>query len=240
MDKLSKNVLEKIKENNVKPLPKWEFLLKKYFILAVFTINLILGSFGFSLTIYLISNNEVLTDTSLASNLGELLVFSIPFVWILFTIFCIFVAYYNFKHSEEGYKYSIFKVMLISIGISIILGFAINFSGISGKLNTIFDQNIPIYSHTVDLRSQVWMRPEEGYLSGTIKKINLESNTIEILDLNNQVWEISIKDAFIKGRVKVQNNEKIKILGKETSDTTFNATEIRPWMGQNNQNGMSN
>lgn len=231
MNKLTKNVIEQIKNKNIKPVPKWEFMLKEYFINGLFVVNLIVGSIGFAITLYILTNNEEVIDGLPNTDIIQWLIFSVPFVWILITIFFIVTAYYNFKHTIEGYKFSVARILLVNIFITFLIGIALTFTGTSEKLNNVFTTNIPYYNNIFDLRGQMWMRPNEGYLAGSITSTDNINDNIIIRDLNGKEWVVDINDAIIKGRVVIQENEKIKIIGKLTNPSDFHAIEIRPWSG---------
>lgn len=231
MVKISKKVLEKIKKKNIHPIPKWQFMLKDSFVWSLFGINLILGSIGFAIIIFLLVNNDSVLDFSLTKNIWQWFVLSIPVVWILLTLGFFFVAFYNFKNTEEGYRYSVGKKVLLNVGITVLLGLMLYFSGLSERLNNIFVESIPFYTNALDLRQEVWMRPQEGYLSGTILEIDQDKEEMLLRDLDGKVWSIGYVDALVKMRVILEVGEKIKMLGNMSSDTRFDATEIRPWEG---------
>lgn len=234
MEEVTKNTLQKIKQEKIKPIPKWRFLLKDSLVWGLFVLNLIFGSIGFAISLYILSNNDVVLESSLATNAWEWMIFSIPIAWILLTILFVFIAYYNFKHTKGGYRFTVVKIFLMNIVVSIVLGAIINGFGLSQKLNTVFSDNIPFYNHTMDLRSEVWMRPESGYLAGSIVEINLDTKSFKLEDLNGKTWDISYSNATVRGRVSLQVGEEIKLVGKQLSTKTFDASEVRPWMG----NGM--
>lgn len=235
MEEVTKNTLQKIKKENIKPIPKWQFLLKDSLVWGLFVLNLILGSIGFAISLYILGNNDVILDSSLVTNAWEWIILSIPVAWILLTVFFLFIAYYNFKHTSGGYRFTVVKIFLMNLVVSIVLGVVINGFGLSQKLNTMFSDNIPFYNHTMDLRSEVWMRPESGYLAGTIVDINLDTKILKIEDLNGKSWTISYSEATVRGRVSLQVGEEIKIVGKIVSDSLFEASEIRPWAGNGRQ-----
>ena len=235
MEEVTKNTLQKIKKENIKPIPKWQFLLKDSLVWGLFVLNLILGSIGFAIALYLLTNNDILLDSSLVTNVWEWLILSIPIAWILLTALFLFIAYYNFKHTSGGYRFTVVKILLMNIVVSIVLGVLINGIGLSQKLNTIFSDHIPFYNHTMDLRSEVWMRPESGYLAGTIVDINSDTKILKIEDLKGMVWDIPYRDAIIKGKVVLELGEEIKIVGKILPTNVFEAFEIRPWAGNGRQ-----
>jgi len=54
MKNISGEVLKKIKDNSIKPKPRWYFVTKNYFIWSLFAISITLGSFAFSMVIFMI------------------------------------------------------------------------------------------------------------------------------------------------------------------------------------------
>ena len=231
MGKTSKKVLEKIKKEEIKPIPKWHFMLKESFIWSLFVLSTILGSVGFGIVLYLLNNNDVLQDKTLVSNFWERIIFGIPFAWILLTLFFILVAYYNFKNTEEGYRFNVARIFLLSLLVSFLLGGILYTTKLSEKLNNLLTDNIPYYTHTMDMRNRIWMRPEDGYLAGKVKSINEKEKILILTDLNGQEWKVNYVDATVRGRVHLIEDEDIKILGKQVSEGVFTAEDIRPWGG---------
>ncbi len=232
MAEISEEVLEKIKKENIHPIPKWQFMLKDSFVWSLFALNLILGSIGFAIIIFLLVNNDSVGDFTLTKNIWQWFVLSIPVAWILLTGLFLFVAFYNFKNTEKGYRFSVGKKVLLNVGITVLLGFMLYSSGFSERLNNIFIESVPFYTDVLDLRQEVWMRPQEGYLSGMILEINQDKEEMLLRDLDGKVWSIAYGDALVKGRVTLAVGERIKLLGKMSSSTGFDATEIRPWEGR--------
>lgn len=230
MGKVSKNVLAKIKKTGIKPIPKWHFMLKNSFVWGLFVVNLVLGAIGFAVVIYLLVNNDAVWDFSLTTNIFQWILLAIPVAWIALTLFFLFVAYYNFKNTEDGYRTSVWSKLLINIGIAVLLGLILYTSGFSARMNRLLSDTIPFYSHTLDVREEVWMRPEEGFLSGDI--LNVNEKVIQLKDLDGNEWSIEYVNATVKYRVVLDIGERIKILGSVVSENVFEASEIRPWSGQ--------
>ena len=230
MGKVSKNVLAKIKKTGIKPIPKWHFMLKNSFVWGLFVVNLVLGAIGFALVIYLLVNNDAVWDFSLTTNIFQWMLLAIPVAWIALTLFFMFVAYYNFKNTEDGYRKSVWSKLLINIGVAVLLGLILYTSGFSARMNGLLSNTVPFYSHTLDMREEVWMRPDEGFLSGDI--LSVDERVIQLIDLEGNKWSIEYENATVKSRVVLNVGERIKILGDVVSEGTFKAFEIRPWVGQ--------
>lgn len=232
MEKLSKKVVEKIKKEKIKPIPKWRFILRHSLLWILFTANLIFGALGFAIIIYLTANNDAFSEFTLAENLWQWIFLSIPIAWILLTISLLIISYLYFKNTDRGYKFTAIKIFLFNICATLILGLIIYESGFSEKVNNIFLKSIPFYSHTLDTRSQVWMRPEQGYLAGDIESINKQDETLTLKDLDENNWSVDYSNSQIRHSVNLEIGERIKILGETEDNDTFIASEIRPWTGQ--------
>ena len=205
-------------------------MLKNSFVWGLFVVNLILGAIGFAAVIYLLVNNDAVWDFSLTTNIFQWILLAVPLAWIALTLFFLFVAYYNFKNTEDGYRTSVWSKLLINIGIAVLLGLILYTSGFSARMNRLLSDNIAFYSHTLDVREEVWMRPGEGLLSGDI--LNVNEKVIQLKDLEGNEWSIGYEDATVKYRVVLDVGERIKILGSAVSENVFEASEIRPWAGQ--------
>ena len=85
-------------------------------------------------------------------------------------------------------------------------------------------------------REAQWMQPAKGFLAGTI--ISVAQNKLEIKDLNNKIWNISIDEkTLIKSSANIAQEKKIKIIGEKLDENNFQAQEIRPWEGKGMGNG---
>lgn len=229
MKDISKRVLEKIEKENLKPIPRWHFVLKSSFMWILFVVNLVLGVVGMAIIIYLFASNDAITDVSLVSNFWERIIFIVPIIWILLTALFVWIAYYNFKHTEGGYRFTAFKIFSLNILITLVLGFVVYISGSAGCINNLLSRHIPYYSSTLDTRTMVWMRPEEGYLAGDIQKVDIFQ--LELRDLNGDVWVVDFTGADVKPVVVLEEGERVKLIGEATTDSIFVASEIRPWGG---------
>ena len=60
MTKLSEKVLKEIKEKKIEPAPRWQFLLKDYFVWLSFAASVIIGAIAFCVILYFLSGIEPL------------------------------------------------------------------------------------------------------------------------------------------------------------------------------------
>ncbi len=230
MEKLSKKILTQIKSEKITPIPKWRFLLKDSVTYFVFILSIFLGSLGVAITMFLVENNDYLETSVYDMSLAQAMVMSVPLLWLILTLFFVFLVYYNLKHIPDGYRWTAAKSLIISILISLIVGSVLNASGVAARLNDIFAEHIPNYSRVADPRYSYWMRPELGLIAGEI--VSTEGNEIEVKDLNDKLWVIDIENARIANVVDLVAGRRVRISGEITDNNVFYATQIRPWNGR--------
>jgi len=229
MKNISNEVLKKIKDNNIKPKPRWYFITKNYFIWSVFGISIILGSFAFSMVLFIIKQLDWDIYHYVGDSFLKTVFISLPYLWLIFLILFIGVAYYNFTHTKRGYRFKFISIFLISLIISTTLGTGLYFNGFSEKLENIFLKKIPYYGRLVYSCDEQWMQPKRGLLAGTIIETGLLENNFILMDLDDKRWKIEAGKATWKGKIAPEIDLKIKLIGKPIDDNNFEAMEIRPW-----------
>lgn len=230
MGKISNKILKKIEEENIKPIGKWSFVLKNSFLWTLFGLNILFGSLGFAISIYLFESSDILNLILSVNDFMQVLVLAIPTVWVVLTLAFLIVSYLNFRYTERGYSLSFSKIFFINIIAILLIGGILNAAGVSERLNTVFSEGISSYSQSIDPRYKIWNNPSGGYLAGSI--VSIEVGSIEITDLEGNKWVVITSDARIRRAVGLIEGEKIKIIGNVLDEGTFEALEILPWEGR--------
>ena len=99
-EKITKKVLEKIKKEEIKPEAKWKFLLKDYFVWALFALSIIVGALAVSVIIFGIKISDWGMYDKLAGGPVKFLIMTLSYFWLLIFVAFISVAYYNLKHTK--------------------------------------------------------------------------------------------------------------------------------------------
>ncbi len=229
MKTITQKAIEKINNENIKPKAKWQFLLKNNLLWLMSALVIFVGSLATSVTVFLLTDNDWDTYQYTDKNLLESILLSLPYFWLLIIIIFIFLAYYNVRHTTEGYKYKAFIIILISVISSVIIGTIMFNAGIGLKIDKVSSMNIPYYNNLVQHKTDMWVRPNNGLLAGKINGV--KNDQLVLIDFNNKKWIIEINSStLVRGRSKLQSGEEIKLIGKINIETNnFTADEIRPW-----------
>ena len=224
--KNSQKLLEKIQSEKIPQRSRGLFVLKNIFFWLLFAFSIIIGGLSFSIILFAFNQTDFDLLSHIPNSKIELLLGLLPFFWIISCLIFLLISIFGIRHTKTGYRYSPLLVFSSSIVLSIVLGTVLFFSGGAEKMERIFSENVPVYKSLEERKISRWSLPENGFLSGKI--VGKEENLI-IEDWNGKKWEIDLKNAIIKGRLSLEKDEEIKIIGKISGSNIFIATQIGPW-----------
>jgi len=233
----AQKLLEKIQNEKISQTQSWVFTIQNIALWAIYSILILLGSISFSILLFSFLNTDIDILHHITHSSFEFFLAIAPILWVGLLFLFLFIAYFGLQYTKKGYKYTLFQIVGINIGISIILGNTMYFLGGAEKIDKTLGDMVSEYESMEKRKISHWSHPEEGILSGEILKI--DQNTIKIRDFYQKIWIIDIQNTETKGNSKenilIQKNNKIKIFGnmlKNIPDNTiFIADEIRPWGG---------
>ncbi len=236
MNDISRETLIKIREQGIVPRAKGYFILKSSTVWALFIVSIVLGSMAASAVIFQIKNVEWELFNHFRNSISEFIILFIPYLWGLFMIGFSIVAYYYFRQTQGGYRYHAFTIVALSVLISILGGIGFYATGVSERMESIFEERLPFYKGITFHNRVVWMSPDKGLLAGKIVDISKEGMFI-LKDLDGNEWHVTANDAKWRGRLRPSRDLEIKIIGTRTDKESFEAREVRPWHGRKRGEG---
>lgn len=227
--KNSDRLISKMKDQNLKPIPKWRFTLKGMATGLILLVSVILGGLAFSVVLFSIQQLGFDLISHMSHSKIEFLLGLLPFLWIVLLIVFLVIGMISIKNSKKGYKFSPSKLLIINTAFSILLGTLFFIGGGAQWLENVFAVKVELYESINEKKINMWSLPEDGYLSGTIESVNEE--TLNLVDFNNKKWTIDYRQAHVRQIVLLEEGEVIKLRGKISSAGHFQADEVRPWGG---------
>jgi hypothetical protein len=238
MRDISREVLDKIKEEGIVPRPKRYFILRRSTVWALFCFSIILGSMAGSTVIFRVKNAEWDLFQHFKGNLLEFLLIYTPYLWGIFMIFFSVVAYYYFRQTQGGYRFRAITVVFLSLLISVGGGMGLYSLGISEHIDTVFEENLPFYHGASFHSRKVWMSPDKGLLAGRISDVTKDGSFL-LNDLDGNEWHINAEGAIWRGRLTPSAGLEIKLIGTRIGPKSFKADEVRPWHGRKKRGAKS-
>lgn len=220
-------ILAQIKNNKLAPKPRWRFLLKNYMVWLSGVAALLVGAAAVSVMIYLFKYNDWEVCRQTHKSLAEFFLLTLPYFWLLFLGFFVFVIYYNLKHTKHGYRYPLYALILVSVAASIILGSGFFLMGWGEKIDDILGRRMPFYGQVMNRQMAFWFNPEEGRLTGIVVDLPDERGYFYLVDPVGGNWQIlSLRDR--RRPEFLLEGQPVNLIGQVLSDYQFQAEMVRP------------
>lgn len=210
---ISDKALKLINQQQLKPIPKWEFVAKNWGLWLGFFISLGLLILGIGVSWFGLIDNIIT-----------------PYLWLFIAFIFLGLTFLLFEKTKRAYRFQKWQVAIMIGVVGIVVGGAIFKIGLASMVDRSLESRVSFYRQMVPMRMMVWNNPDQGYLSGVITDIT-DTNNFEIKDFNGNTWRVTGQDPLIRGRVQMIVGEEIKLIGTQTSANSFSVDEVRPWNG---------
>jgi len=208
---ISDKALKLINQKQIKPIPKWEFMVKNWGWWLGFVVSLGFLMLGTGVSWFSVADNIIT-----------------PYLWLFVAIVFLGLSFLLFERTKRAYRFSKWQVIVFISITGFVVGGILYKAGLASKIDRSLETNVPYYRQMVPMKMIVWNNPESGYLSGEITNINEVG--FELKDFDGKTWIIT-GTPLIKGRIVIEVGQEIKIIGSQTGENDFVAEEIRPWNG---------
>lgn len=225
----SKRLIEKIREQEISPKPKWFFFLRNRLVLSGFLLFILLGGISFSIVLLVLQQADFQLLEHFGHSRWESVLSLLPFLWLVLLVVALGLAMWSLRRIKRGYKFPLGQLAGYSVALSMVIGTLFFISGGGKALEDAFAIQVSFYEGIREKKEKLWTMPEEGYLSGKIEKTEIGS--LELRAFNGTLWEVDVSEASFPPFVLLERGEEIKLIGELMGDHQFRAREIRPWGG---------
>ena len=232
---ISQEIFDKIKE--VKPKPRWQFLLKDYLIWFLASFSLVVSSLALAVVLYMLIDNDWDIYTSISNSLLEFVFLTLPYFWLIFLGGFILITYYNFRHTKNGYKYPLSKIFLASLLINILLGTFLYNVGVGQAIDNAVAKRVPFYKEFINKRKHIWSRVDDGFLGGVVTAI--EEEYIVIKDMEGRIWTIKHFNTTTPEFIRLELGQPVRIIGQKIDSENFEMYMILPMRGMHWMRGQN-
>lgn len=228
MTKFSEEILGKIKQEHIAPVPRWHFLMKGYFFWTLFALSILLGSLSFSVIVHIARFGDLDMFGHLHGDLATSTVMMLPYFWLLSVSVFAAVAYVNWKSTKLGYRYKRRYIVTGSVFISLFFGSIFNAIGMGKVVDNMMTVNMPFYDKSKhEARKELWLRPEDGLLIGKIINIDEVNEELIVQDDDGNNWSVNDADITWENKALEKKGKIVKVVGKKDGENKFAANEIR-------------
>lgn len=231
----SDQILEEIEKRHVVPLPRGHFIAKRALFWGLAVISVITGAISMATAVYVFLDNDYISDHANIDKLFdqrphvEVIVQSIPYVWLLALILFIIVASFGLRHTRKGYRYPTLRVISGSLLVSALLCGVLNAFDVGKLVHRCLIEHIQSYNKLVYTNEILWVQTPKGMLGGKIAAYPVKDSLVVIRDYKKRLWTVDISRAEVRDGTRIVTGKYLKITGQLTGQSEFRAFSIGPW-----------
>ena len=236
----AKSILHKIQNEHVEIAPKWHFSLREYGVWGLMLLSVLVGSVAVSVIILHTLQIDIAVAVRASGGIVRHIARWAPYAWLLLLALFTLAAWYNFKHTKRGYRYSYTLVVLGSIFASLIVGTGLYFGGAAEHAERYAARlSGGYYAGSAEHRERVWSQPSKGLLAGVPLGTLVEGiEVVTLIDFTGKAWQVQSSSLSAQERAVMMVSPKIAIVGTRVSDSVFKACSIIPWAEPGKRNEM--
>ena len=223
----SQRVLDKIEHDHVTPQPRWMILASRVLSIILLILSMVCGAILFSLLLLAILHvDPAFIRASSFGPMFHLLLSYIPFVWIILFALLVFVEIIIVRRGTHGYRYSVLKVVVFVLIGAGLLGVGLYLTRVPERVESAFQNHLPLGARPFMMRGQPLPRPEDGVLFGRILKVDTASFNLE--GPRHDQWQVKPQKPELMSLPFVQPDHFVLITGKMEQPGIFDAQTIQP------------
>ncbi len=228
-------ILEEIEKRNAALIPRWHFLVRRFGFWMLAVISVFTGAISMATAIYVFLDHDFIEDQDYINRffierpiIADIIA-SIPYVWLAALALFLLIAFFGFRHTRKGYRYSSTKVIVASLSASLLLSVALNTVDIGEYIHHYLIENVHVYNKLIYANEHRWTNSEKGLLGGKVIKIDKYSRLLVVRDFNKAIWYVDISKAELHSKTLVAPGKYLKITGVKTGKRAFQALAIQGW-----------
>ncbi len=228
-------ILEEIEKRKAVLIPRWHFLVRRLGFWLLAAISVLTGAISMATAIYVFLDHDFIEDQDSINRffterpiIADIIA-SIPYLWLAALALFILIAFFGFRHTRKGYRYSATKVITASLSASFLLSIALNTVDIGQYIHRYLIENVHVYNKLIYANEHRWSNSEKGLLGGKVIKVDTNNHLLVVRDFNKAIWHVGISAAIVHPETRVLPGNYLKITGVKTGKREFEAMAIQAW-----------
>lgn len=229
---LVQKILDRIDHERVAPSPRWRFRVRNYTMWALWALTVIVGAVAVSILLYVSAHIGFSLYEATHPTWLSFLVDMLPYLWIFVFALMTFLAYWNYRCTKCGYRYSLWQVLTSSIAFSILGGAMLYMFGFAHQIDSQLGESMPMYPSLEDVEERLWQNPEEGRMLGVYVSPLAEDDHVTFRDLRDRRWTLNTVFLMQSDLETLFSGTRVRVLGvvATSSGLYFYGCGVFPWV----------
>lgn len=225
-------VMDRIKEQAVTPTPRWRFQCFEWAMWALWLLSVVIGSVAVSIILYTGTHSFYALFEATHESFFSFWVEVLPYAWLLTFALMGGVAYWNFRRTKRGYRYSVGFVVGTSVAASLLGGAGLHAAGAGAVIDRTLGDRMAMYVSLEEKELAMWQMPAEGRLVGYGRGEIASSSFVSFTDHKGQAWKLNTVELSEMDRQLLATGKEVRVVGiaSTTAADCIRACGVFPWM----------
>lgn len=225
-------VMQVIEKRQIEPTARWKFVLKNNARWAAAFISSIIGTLGIATLIHVIDEGDWDIYRYFGRDFTGHAAIVFPYFWLAIVALFAMLTYVMTRSTKRGYKFARPAIIITGLLTFAIAGSALYVFGIGEQIDETLSAHSTLYTQLPHHKITIWSHPRAGLLSGTITRI-ISADEFSLVDFSRHTWTVQDHEAQWTSGTMRSEGTTVKLIGTQSNEQEFSATEIRPWRAQN-------
>ncbi len=230
---LKTQILTRIEKESVCPRSRLFFGSIECGVWALWGLTVLFGALSVAVTLFVVTFQQYSLYEATHASFFAFAVDVLPYLWIILFAAMVLFAVYNLRHTKNGYRYPLWKIVGSSLLVSLAGGSLLHLAGVGFN----FDKQMGLFSK--DYQSQekrelaLWQSPQEGRLVGAF--LSAEDGVPQPLfvleDVAGVRWATDVSELHELDTYLLSTGKRVRVLGllEDVNPPTFHACVVFPW-----------
>ncbi len=227
-------VLSRIACENICPRARLWYRCRECGVWTLWLLTILLSAVAVAVSFFVIMHRQyALFEATHDSFLGFMFEV-LPYLWLIVFVIAAGFAYYHFRHTKRGYRYSFFTITGATVVASLSGGLFFHYLGMSFLFDDLLGKYMPgMYVSQSKMEEKFWQQPEDGRLIVTLVSEPVPGEVALVTDVRGVEREIDITELFATDLELLRAGTQVRLLGRAMSgagDSSFRACGVFPWL----------
>ena len=230
---LKSQILTRIEKESVCPRSRLFFGSIECGVWALWGLTVLFGALSVAVTLFVVTFRQYSLYEATHASFLAFAIDVLPYLWIAVFAAMVLFAVYNLRHTKNGYRYPLWKIVVSSLVLSLAGGAFLHLAGVGFS----FDKQMGVFSK--DYQSQekqelkLWQNPAEGRLVGAFLSAadGVPQPLFIFEDVAGVRWDTDVSELHSMDTYLLHTGKRVRVLGllEEVNPPTFHACAVFPW-----------
>ena len=224
-NRASQRAMEKILKGEKKKRSRMRFIFINVALWSFGVMSIFAGAVVVSVIIFTLVNGDMDLHREIYGCMFPRVTFVMIGVWVLLTGFFVILCDMFVRHTNRGYVYPLWVIVISNIFLSTIFGMIFYQIGISYDVDRVLGDHMRYYYNVDKRRATLYNVPDKGIVMGRV--VSYEPTHVLMMLPNRELMTVAIGHLDDRAKIALMRSEQAVFLGRINEEGVFVACDLR-------------